>query len=87
MEYSFTELKKKTVINVDDGSKIGKVSDISVTFPECCLKSLTVSPPFCFSASDKTVLTPCDVQKIGEDVILVKKKRGCPPAPPCEEDE
>ncbi len=89
MDYSFAELKKKTVVDVADGSKIGKVTDVTVSFPECCLKSLTVSPPICLSSSEKRIVTPCEIEKIGEDVILLKKRRGCPPPPPppCDDDE
>ena len=73
MDYSFKDLKKKTVINVADGSKIGKISDVTVSFPNNCLVSFTVSPSFCLSAQDKQEISPCDIDKIGEDAILVKK--------------
>ncbi len=74
MNYSFTELKKKTVINISNGKKLGKITDITVSFPKCCLESFTVSPCFCFFSGEKTVLTPCDIEKIGEDAVLVKFK-------------
>jgi len=74
MNYSFKDLKKKTVINVSDGSKIGKISDITVSFPNNCLVSFTVSPSFCLTNQDKQEISPCDIEKIGEDAILVKKR-------------
>lgn len=80
MDYSYTELKKKTVIDVTDGSKMGKISDITVSFPSNCLVSFTVSPAFCFSASEKQIISPCDIEKIGEDAILVKKRKKMPPS-------
>jgi len=85
MEYSFNQLKKKTVIDVTDGSKIGKVTDITVSFPECCLVNMIVSPLFCLSSSDKTVITPCDIEKIGEDAILIRKRKIVPR--PSSDDE
>lgn len=84
MEYTFTELKKKTVIDVTDGSKLGKVTDITISFPERCFKSLVVKPVFCFSEGDKTIVSPCDIERIGEDAILVRK-RGCRPEPRSDE--
>ncbi len=74
MNYSFSELKKKTVINLSNGKKLGKISDITVSFPKCCLESFTVSPCLCFLSGEKTVLTPCDIEKIGEDAVLVRFK-------------
>ena len=73
MNYSFNELKKKTVIDVKDGKKLGKVSDIAVSFPKNCFESITVTPN-CVNlfTQDKLIISPCDIQRIGEDAILVK---------------
>lgn len=63
MDYSYTDLKKKTVIDVTDGSKMGKISDITISFPSNCFVSFTVSPPFCLSVSEKQIVSPCDIEK------------------------
>ena len=85
MDYSYSELKKKTVIDVTDGSKMGKITDITVSFPMNCLVGFTVSPKFCLSASEKKEISPCDIEKIGEDAILVRKRIVVPVT--CDEDE
>lgn len=74
MEYSLEDLKKKTVISVEDGKKLGKISDITLSFPQCCFVNFTVSPSICMFMADKIVLSPCNIEKIGEDAILVKLK-------------
>ena len=85
MEYTFTQLKKKTVISVLSGKRLGKVSDITISFPENCLKNLIVTPcDLSIFSQDKIVITPCQIEKIGEDVILVKQ---FPTKPHCEEVE
>ena len=71
MEFNFNELKKKTVINVADGKKLGRVCDLTVSFPEGCFKSITVAPCFSF-AQDKVVIENHAISQIGEDAILVK---------------
>lgn len=74
MEYTFTSLKKKTVISLLSGKKLGKVSDVTVSFPKCCLESLTVTPcGVAIFSQEKIILTPCQIEKIGEDAILVRQ--------------
>lgn len=87
MNYSFTELKKKTVINLANGKKLGKISDVTVSFPKSCLESFTVTPCFCLFSGEKTVLTPCDIEKIGEDAVLVRFNRPKKDQDCTEEDE
>lgn len=75
MEYTFKELKKKCVINVADGKKLGKITDIKITFPQNCVKSFIAEN--CFSlCGEKCEISVCDVQKIGADAILVKLSGG-----------
>lgn len=71
MEYTFKELKKKCVISVSDGKKLGKITDIKITFPQNCVKSFFAENPFSF-CGEKYEIGVCNVQKIGEDAILVK---------------
>lgn len=72
MEYSLNELKKKYVINVADGKKLGKISDVIFTLPQNCVKGFLVeNGPFSI-CGEKVVFSVCDIQKIGADAVLVK---------------
>ncbi len=71
MRYSFNELKKKCVINVTNGKKLGKITDVIFTMPQNCLKGFSVeNGPFSF-CGQKITFGVCQIQKIGEDAILV----------------
>ena len=76
METSFCELKGKEVINVVDGTRLGKIIDI--VFDTCTSRVLGFVVPSqnkswnIFKSSDD-IFIPCqDICKIGEDVILVR---------------
>lgn len=71
MEYTFKELKKKYVISVSDGKKLGKITDMKITFPQNCVKSFFAENALSF-CGEKYEINVCDVQKIGSDAILVK---------------
>ena len=73
METSFGELKKKEVINVCDGKRLGKVCDVVFTFPGGKVKG-TVVPGckgFRFGKADVFIELK-NVTKIGVDVVLVE---------------
>ncbi len=71
MEYSLNELKKKQVINVTDGKKLGKITDVEISFPCSKVISYTVGGIGLF-CTDPIKITPCEIQCVGEDAILVK---------------
>ena len=71
MEYSLSELKKKSVINIMDGKKLGKITDVKISFPFAKILSFTVSSP-CGFFQEPTIITPCEIQRVGEDAILIK---------------
>ncbi len=71
MEYSFNELKKKQVINVIDGKKLGKIVDVEISFPCSKVITYTVGGIGLFCA-EVIKITPCEIQRVGEDAILVK---------------
>lgn len=75
MEYTFKDLKKKCVINVSDGKKLGKITDMKITFPQNCVKSFIAENCFSF-CGEKYEIGVCEVQKIGADAILVKLSGG-----------
>ena len=86
MEQTFSELKKKDVINLVDGKHMGRVCDISFTFPENRVHGFTVTGCKGFKWSRQDVFLPIKcVVKIGQDAVLVKFGRddgGEPPPPP-----
>lgn len=82
MEVTFSELKQKEVINVSDGRHLGKVCDMSFTFPEGKVIGLTVTGSKGFKFTRQEIFLPIkSIVKIGEDAILVSFT-DCPPAPP-----
>lgn len=90
MEQTFSELKKKDVINLVDGKHMGRVCDVSFTFPENRVHGFTVTGSRGFKWSKQDVFLPIKcVVKIGQDAILVKFGREdgeqpmpTPPTPP-----
>ncbi|MBQ7408697.1 MAG: YlmC/YmxH family sporulation protein [Clostridia bacterium] len=73
MEYTLTELKKKTVINLSNGKKLGKITDVTLNVNKNSIVSYLVSPSkinlFC---NEDSIIKPCQIEKIGEDAILVR---------------
>lgn len=94
MEVTFTALKQKDVINLTDGKNMGKVCDMTFSFPENFVKGFTVTGCKGFRFSKQEVFIPVkNVVKIGKDAVLVKlgdkepappppDGKPCPPAPP-----
>ena len=97
MEFAFSQLKQKEVISVTDGKHLGKVCDLSVTFPDNRFIGITVTGCKGFKFSKQDVFIPVKaIVKIGEDAILVKMEghgnepppcppkpnKNCPPCPP-----
>lgn len=86
MELSFQQLKQKDVISVTDGKNLGKVCDVSVSFPECDWLGITVPgcKGFKFTNKHEQFIPVNQIVKVGEDAILVKTedKKDCPPKPP-----
>ncbi len=89
MELSFQALKQKDVVSVSDGKNLGKVCDVTVSFPESNWLGITVPGSKGFKLTNKRELfiPVSQIVKVGEDAILVKtedKKPDCPPPkPPC----
>lgn len=80
MEFTFSRLKQKDVINISDGKNLGKVCDITVTFPENNFTGITVTGCKGFKFTRQEVFIPVsNVVKIGEDAVLVKLSDGKPP--------
>lgn len=87
MDTTFSELKQKDVINLFDGKNLGRVCDVSFSFPENRILGLTVTGSKGFKFSKQEIFLPIKtVTKIGADVILVNfgkdNERDNPPHKP-----
>ncbi len=90
MVLSFSDLKKREVINIVDGMSFGKPIDIRIEFPRGIMKGIAVRGAkgkgifgiFCHS---QIFIEDRNIVKIGGDVILVNTggRRGCPPNNGC----
>ena len=72
MELTITELKKKRVVNLSDGKELGRVVDISFSFPDGNVTGLIIASKKLVFTGDKSLLKLCCIDKIGTDTILVK---------------
>ncbi len=93
MEFSFSELRTKEVVNTQDGRKLGRACDIALCYPENKWLGIVVPGGRGFGAKKNNLFIDLrHIVKIGEDVILVnvglprknsgKKCSGTPFAPP-----
>lgn len=76
IQLSFTELRKKDVVNMVDGRRLGRIIDIVFDIKGRIIGLVT--PGFrrmLFLKSTDDIFVPwCDIKKIGDDVILVELK-------------
>ena len=81
MELSYTYLRTKEVVNVADGRKLGRVSDVAFCYPENRVTGI-VAPggkSFAFRKQEQFIEMK-NIVKIGDDVVLVNI--GCVEKPP-----
>ena len=72
MELSFSELKRKDVINTADGKRLGRVSDIVFSYPENKILGCVVPGSRSFGLKKTDFFIDLkNIVKIGDDVILV----------------
>ena len=72
--YRAGELRQKEVINVNDASRMGYVSDVEVSLNKGEIEAIIVPGKiklFNFGKSDDLVITWDKIKMIGDDVILV----------------
>ncbi len=71
-----SDLQNKDVINVVDGKMIGNIIDVNIEYPSGKMDSLVVEKSkflvSMFSTRDEIEIHWEQIEKIGEDVILVK---------------
>lgn len=83
MDVIFSELRQKEVINVSDGRHLGKVCDLSFTFPEGKVIGFSVTGCKGFKFTKQEIFLPLKcIVKIGEDAVLVSFTENPPPPPP-----
>ena len=85
MEFTFSQLKQKDVISLNDGKNLGRVCDITFCYPDNELLGITVTGCKGFRFSKQEIFIPMrQVVKIGADTVLVNGMGGekCPPPPP-----
>ena len=77
MKCTITDLRSKEVINVDNGCRLGCVTDVEIDTCTGCLVSITV---FCgrgvfgfCGRGEEIVVCWKDIVVIGDDTILVRK--------------
>ena len=73
----FTLLRRKEVINICDGSRLGCVGDVELRLPEGEVKALIVFGPCRFfglfgRGEDYYIPWEC-IRRFGEDIILIDK--------------
>lgn len=71
-----SELRMKDVINVVDGRRLGLIGDLELDLEHGCVKSVVVPGASrflgLFGRDHDTVIDWQQIQKIGQDVILVE---------------
>ena len=81
----FTQLRRKEVINLCDGCRLGCVGDVEVKLPEGEVRALIVFGPcrfFGLFGRGEDYYIPWDcVQKFGDDIILIDKPFRRPEGP------
>ena len=84
----FSMLRRKEVINLCDGCRLGCVGDLDVQVPEGTVKGIIVFGPcrfFGLFGRGEDFYVPWDcIQKFGDDIILIDKpfQKRQPPPPP-----
>ena len=86
MELSFSELKRKDVINTADGKRLGRVSDIVFSYPENKILGFVVPCGGIFKKEEYFIHLKC-VACIGFDVILVNVGVSGKPQSPRDKQE
>ncbi|MCI8479768.1 MAG: YlmC/YmxH family sporulation protein [Oscillibacter sp.] len=77
MQCRFRGLRRKEVINICDGCRLGFVADVDVRIPEGQVIAIVVNGPakfFGLFGRGEEFYIPWDcIQRIGDDIILIDK--------------
>ena len=72
MEISYTDLRSKEVVNLQNGARMGKIIDMIIDSNGKNVLGLVVpGVRRLFKASEDIFIPWCNISKIGNDVILV----------------
>lgn len=73
--FKISELNKRDIVNIVDGSKLGPVKDIHINLEKGTVEALVLQGPrrFMFFSFSQDVLVPWEaVKKFGKDAVLVE---------------
>lgn len=72
MELSYTDLRSKEVVNLQNGARMGKIIDMIIDSSGKSVLGLVVPGVRRLFKSSEDIFVPwCNISKIGNDVILV----------------
>lgn len=72
MDITFSELRSKEVVNINDGRRLGRVCDIVISGENCTVVALIVpNERKLFRGKDDLVIPWKQIKRIGDDCILV----------------
>lgn len=77
-ELSFCELKRKDIVSISDGRKLGRIVDLVFSASSGKVQGI-VAPygkKFLFFRSQEVYIPYCNIKTIGEDIILVDISMG-----------
>lgn len=70
-----SELIKKDIVNIQDGKKIGKITDVIFDINNGYLIKFIIESPniikSIFSSNEELIIKFTQIKKLGEDVILI----------------
>lgn len=73
--WRYADLRRKEVINIRDGARLGYVYDIEIDPVEGRIEGIVVPGPRSFfglfAATEDYIISWQEIEKIGEDIILV----------------
>lgn len=76
MEISYCELRNKEVVNVLNGKRLGRIVDLIISSRSCRVLGLVVPGCKKFSNQGRYIYPLENIQRIGDDVILVQLQDG-----------
>ena len=73
MNYNYTDLKKKRVVNIMDGRDLGKITDMVISFPDGRVTGIIVpGKKSVFFCGEELIIGVHCIERIGDDAILVR---------------
>ena len=85
MKCRFTDLRRKEVINVSNGCRLGYVGDVECNLAEGTISAVIVPGPCrffgLFGRGEEYCIAWDSIRKIGDDIIIVDQPISCVPPP------